>query len=408
MKKIFDAINKLYINNISLSSDDRKYIDILYASSKESKLFRMTMDKIEKYHSHNIVSGTILSGNIPDNNIKILPRGMEISIIDKLITTNHSTQLVISHGSEISCSGIIVDAKNPALAASKFRVEVISLSDKLIPGREYIFNFCQQYVNGIITKIKNTDILNKKYICNIELEEQIAFDTFEENPVTGTFSILNQKSINTIALGIIRYPLRRENNIHQQFIEISKHSRSALKRQKACVLWMTGISGAGKSSIANAVEKKLNFLGYHTYLLDGDNIRHGLNRDLGFTEVDRVENIRRIAEVAHLMVDAGLIVMTAFISPFKIDREMARRLFEKNEFIEIYIKTPLEVAELRDPKGLYAKARRGEIKNFTGIDSIYEPPTSPEISIETTLLNIDEAADIIINFLDSNGIINKD
>jgi bifunctional enzyme CysN/CysC len=209
----------------------------------------------------------------------------------------------------------------------------------------------------------------------------------------------------TVGAGMLRFALRRAQNVHWQALDVNKTARAAIKGQKACVLWYTGLSGAGKSTIANLVEKNLHSLRRHTYLLDGDNVRHGLNRDLGFTDADRVENIRRIAEVAKLMVDAGLIVSTAFISPFRAERQTARSLLGDGEFIEIYIDTPLLVAEKRDPKGLYKKARRGDLKNFTGIDSPYEPPVEAEIRIDTTNLSPEDAAETIVSYLRQKGIL---
>jgi bifunctional enzyme CysN/CysC len=204
---------------------------------------------------------------------------------------------------------------------------------------------------------------------------------------------------------MLHFALRRSQNIHMQHVDVDKEARCTLKGQKSCVLWFTGFSGAGKSAIANALEKRLHALGRHTYLLDGDNIRHGLNKDLGFTDADRVENIRRVGEVCNLMVDAGLIVLTAFISPFKAERDMARSLLKEGEFIEVFIDTPLDVAELRDPKGLYKKARRGELQNFTGISSPYEVPEAPEVHVHTTKQSVDQAADSVIAVLRQRGIL---
>ncbi|OYD23035.1 adenylyl-sulfate kinase, partial [Oceanimonas baumannii] len=212
-------------------------------------------------------------------------------------------------------------------------------------------------------------------------------------------------SNNTVAAGMLNFSLRRSQNIHMQHVDVNKDARALTKSQKPAVLWFTGLSGAGKSTIANLVEKKLHAQGNHTYLLDGDNVRHGLNKDLGFTDADRVENIRRVAEVSKLMVDAGLIVLTAFISPFRAERRLARELLAEGEFIEVHVDTPLNVAEERDVKGLYKKARRGELKNFTGIDSAYEQPENPEIRLDTTALSADEAADAVITALQEKGII---
>ena len=233
----------------------------------------------------------------------------------------------------------------------------------------------------------------------------MAFDPYVENRDTGGFILIDRLTNATVGAGLIHFALRRSQNIHWQALDVHKGSRAALKGQKPCVLWFTGLSGAGKSTIANLVEKQLHALGRHTYLLDGDNVRHGLNRDLGFTDADRVENIRRVAEVARLMADAGLIVMVSFISPFRAERRMARALFESGEFFEVYVDTPLAVAEARDVKGLYAKARRGELKNFTGIDSPYEPPEQPEIYIDTTSKSSEESASAIVDELREAGML---
>jgi bifunctional enzyme CysN/CysC len=242
-------------------------------------------------------------------------------------------------------------------------------------------------------------------VCNLSLDHPVAFDAYRDNRDTGGFILIDRVSNHTVGAGLLDFALRRAHNIHLQALDLNKTLRAQIKGQKACVLWLTGLSGAGKSTVANLVEKKLHALGRHTYLLDGDNVRHGLNKDLGFTDVDRVENIRRIAEVAKLMVDAGLIVITAFISPFRAERRLARELMEAGEFIEIFVDTPLSVAETRDPKGLYRKARRGEIKNFTGIDSPYEVPENAEIQVETARLSADVAADLIIRELARRGVI---
>ncbi|WP_343037719.1 adenylyl-sulfate kinase [Aromatoleum evansii] len=240
-------------------------------------------------------------------------------------------------------------------------------------------------------------------MCNLSLDRPIAFDPYADNRDTGGFILIDRLSNNTVGAGLIHFALRRSQNIHMQHVDVDKTARAALKHQKPCVLWFTGLSGAGKSTVANLVEKKLHAQGYHTYLLDGDNVRHGLNKDLGFTEADRVENIRRVAEVAKLMVDAGLIVITAFISPFRAERQMARSLVAEDEFLEVFIDTPLEVAEGRDAKGLYKKARRGELKNFTGIDSPYEAPEAPDVRINTVTMSADEAATYLVLELQRRG-----
>ncbi|MEO1292688.1 MAG: adenylyl-sulfate kinase, partial [Pseudomonadota bacterium] len=242
-------------------------------------------------------------------------------------------------------------------------------------------------------------------VCNISLDQDIAFDPYAESRETGGFILIDRMSNKTVAAGMIDFSLRRASNIHRQALDIDQTARASLKGQRPVVLWFTGLSGAGKSTIANILERELNAIGKHTALLDGDNVRHGLNRDLGFTDADRVENIRRVGEVSKLMVEAGLITLVSFISPFRSERQMARSLLKDGEFWEIHVDTPLSVAEQRDVKGLYAKARRGEIKNFTGIDSPYEPPENPELRVNTAEMSAEEAAAAILKALQSAGIL---
>jgi bifunctional enzyme CysN/CysC len=290
--------------------------------------------------------------------------------------------------------------------------------DPMLRGRTYLMKAGTKTVAATVAPLKhrvNIETLehvaaeklelNEIGVCELELDQPIAFDPYAENRDTGGFILIDRLTNQTIGAGMLRFALRRAHNIHVQHVDIDKHARAALKGQKPCVLWLTGLSGAGKSTIANLVEKKLNAMGRHTYILDGDNVRHGLTKDLGFTAADRVENIRRIAEVAKLMVDAGLIVLTAFISPFQTERRMARALLKEGEFIEVFVDTPLAVAEGRDVKGLYRKARRGEIKNFTGIDSPYEAPEAAEIRLDTAALAPEAAAERILDALRQRGII---
>ena len=246
--------------------------------------------------------------------------------------------------------------------------------------------------------------LNAIGVAEIATDREIVFEPYavegsSPNRALGGFILIDKLTNATVACGMLHFALRRAHNIHRQHLDVSRETHAALKGQKPAVLWFTGLSGAGKSTIANLVEKKLAARGRHTFLLDGDNVRHGLNRDLGFTEADRIENIRRVGEVARLMADAGLIVLTAFISPFRAEREMVREMLPEGEFIEIFVDTPLAEAEKRDAKGLYAKARAGELKNFTGIDSPYEAPEAPEIRIDTTAMSAEEAADLIVEEL---------
>jgi bifunctional enzyme CysN/CysC len=249
--------------------------------------------------------------------------------------------------------------------------------------------------------------LNEIGVVDITLDRSIAFEAYEANRELGSFILIDRLTNNTVAAGMLRSAVRRSHNVHWQAIDVNKEAHAALKGQAPVVVWFTGLSGSGKSTIANLVQKKLHAMGRHTYLLDGDNVRHGLNKDLGFSDEDRVENIRRVAEVAKLMVDAGLIVLTAFISPFRSERDLARGLLEPGEFVEVFVDTPLSVAESRDPKGLYARARQGQIKNFTGIDSPYEPPVAPELHIDTVALSAEAAADLIIDDLEARGLIGE-
>ena len=297
--------------------------------------------------------------------------------------------------------------------ADQFNMNVIWMSeDKGFTGRTYLAK-----IHNISTSIKIMNIkkiydvntlefaagnelkLNDVAEISISFNKTVPFSTFKENKILGSLIIIDPINNQTMGMGMINFSLRRSQNIQLQNLTINKNLREKINGHKGQVLWMTGLSGSGKSTIANELEKILYSQGKKTYILDGDNIRHGLNKDLGFTDKDRVENIRRVAEVAKLMCDAGLIVITAFISPFRLEREMARSLFEKNDFKEIYISTPLKVAEKRDPKGLYKKARQGKIPNFTGIDSIYEKPTNPDLEIDTSKVSLSKAVKKILNII---------
>jgi bifunctional enzyme CysN/CysC len=373
-------------------------------------------------------AGTVASGIIRvGERIRTQPSGRE-STVARIVTADgdlaqavagQAVTLTLADEIDISRGDVISAIDGPASVADQFEATIVWMTDEaMLPGRRYLLKIGTCTVNAEIGHLKhkvNVNTLeqlaatrlelNEIGVCNLSLDKPIAFDPYKDNRETGGFILIDRMSNNTIAAGMLDFALRRASNIHMQHVDIDKAVRSAQKKQKACVLWLTGLSGSGKSTIANLVEKKLHALDKHTYLLDGDNVRHGLSKDLGFTEADRVENIRRIAEVAKLMIDAGLIVITAFISPFAAERRMARSLVEADEFIEIHVDTPLNVAEERDPKGLYKKARRGELKNFTGIDSPYEAPEQPELRIDTTRCAPDEAADQVIRKLAEAGII---
>ena len=367
-------------------------------------------------------SGTIAEGKIRKGDELIsLPSNQKVKVKDIFVgersikTANLKQSITLTIDKEIDTSrGDILCSKNSAVdMADQFNVNVIWMSeDKGFTGRTYLAK-----IHNISTSIKIMNIkkiydvntleftagnelkLNDVAEISISFNKTVPFSTFKENKILGSLIIIDPINNQTIGMGMINFSLRRSQNIQLQNLTINKNLREKINGHKGQVLWMTGLSGSGKSTIANELEKILYSQGKKTYILDGDNIRHGLNKDLGFTDKDRVENIRRVAEVAKLMCDAGLIVITAFISPFRLEREMARSLFEKNDFKEIYISTPLKVAEKRDPKGLYKKARQGKIPNFTGIDSIYEKPTNPELEIDTSKVSLSKAVKKILNII---------
>jgi bifunctional enzyme CysN/CysC len=391
--------------------------------------FRMPVQWVNRPHADFrgfagfVTSGTIQAGD----RVRVQPSGRE-STVARLIAyegdlrqavPGQSITVTLADEIDVSRGDIISSVDAPAGVADQFEATIVWMSDQpMLPGRPYWLKIGTKTATATITHPKyrmNVNTLehlavkrlelNEIGVCNIAVDRPIAFDPYRENRDTGGFILIDRLSNNTVGAGLLHFALRRSQNIHWQATDIHKQARSIQKSQKACVLWFTGLSGAGKSTIANLTEKKLYARGLHTYLLDGDNVRHGLNRDLGFTDEDRVENIRRVAEVAKLMVDAGLIVLVSFISPFRSERRMARALVDDGEFIEIFVDAPLAVVEERDPKGLYRKARRGELKNFTGIDSSYETPEHAEIRIDTTANTPESAADQIIAILEERGAI---
>ena len=367
-------------------------------------------------------AGRVAGGRVSkDDRVKILPSGQDAGIESILLgdewvghaEAGKSVTVTIDGDLDISRGDMIVAADEPAEIADQFRATIIWMNEaEMLPGRRYILKTegrsatatmarprYRVNVNSYERQPADTLSLNDIATCNISLDRPIAFDPYQANRTTGSFILIDPDTNATAGAGMIEFALRRSQNIHWQAMDVDKSQRAGAKGQKACVLWFTGLSGSGKSTIANIVEKKLHAMGRHTMLLDGDNVRHGLNRDLGFTDADRVENIRRIGEVSKLMVEAGMITLVSFISPFASEREMARAMLEEGEFIEIYVDTPLEEAERRDVKGLYKKARAGELKNFTGIDSPYEAPANPEIRVNTVELSPEEAADRIIRHM---------
>jgi len=395
----------------------------------QTKPFRMPVQWVNRPNlDFRGFSGQIASGVVrPGDKIKSLPSGRE-STVERIVTftgdlpqasAGQSVTLTLADEIDASRGDVLAAAGSPPEVADQFEATVVWFDDEpLLPGRPYFLKVGARTVSAQVSEPKykvNVNTLerlaatrlelNEIGICNLSLAAPIAFDPYAENKDLGGFILIDRISNRTIGAGMLHFALRRSQNIHWQAMDIDKAVRAKAKGQKARVLWFTGLSGAGKSTIANLVDKKLHALGRHAYLLDGDNVRHGLCRDLGFTEADRIENIRRVAETAKLMVDAGLVVLTAFISPFRAERAMARALFAEGEFIEIHVDTPLEVAEGRDVKGLYGKARRGELVNFTGIDSPYEAPEAPEIRVDTVASSPEAAADRLIVRLRELGLI---
>jgi bifunctional enzyme CysN/CysC len=373
-------------------------------------------------------SGTITSGiiNVGDS-ITVSPSGKRSKVKEivthggnlKTACENMAITLTLEDQIDISRGDMISTSDNPTAQADQFQAHILWMNEKeLFPGRQYLLKTINKTVLASISNLKyKVDIndfsevadktlgLNEIGVATLVLSAPIAFDAYADNRKTGSIIIIDRQTNETVGVGMIDFALRRSSNVVWQDLEVNKLIRAKQKNQNPALLWFTGLSGSGKSTIANLLEKRLLDLNRHTYILDGDNLRHGLNRDLGFTKADRVENIRRVGEVSSLMVDAGLITIASFISPYKAERQMARDLLGDKFFIEIFINTPLDVAESRDVKGLYAKARAGEIKNFTGIDSDYEVPENPEIEIDTTKLSAAEAAEIIVKYLKDNGFL---
>ena len=374
------------------------------------------------------LEGTVVAGRVRTGDaVRVQPSG-ELSRVTRIsgsegdlaeAVAGQAVTIALEGTVDVSPGDLIVAVNAPAEIANQFEATVVWLADApLLPGRSYILRIGTATATAAINPLKYkinlstldriaaTTLVQKEIgVCNLQVDRALPFDPYKVNRTTGGFVLVDKVSGAAVGAGMLHFALRRAQNVHWQALDVNKAARAKLKGQKPCVLWYTGLSGAGKSTIANLVDKRLHASNRHTYLLDGDNVRHGLNRDLGFTDADRVENIRRIAEVAKLMVDAGLIVSTAFISPFRAERQMARALVADGEFIEIFIDTPLGIAEERDPKGLYKKARRGDLKNFTGIDSPYEKPEAPELTLDTTMHSPAEAAEAVVAYLQQRGIV---
>jgi bifunctional enzyme CysN/CysC len=391
--------------------------------------FRMPVQWVNRPNSDfRGFTGMVVGGRVsPGDRVVIQPSGRETRV-ERIVTydgdlehavAGQSVTLALEEEIDVSRGDVIASVDAPPRVGEQFEASIVWMAeDPMLRGRSYVMQVGTSTVAATIAPLKyKLDIdslehlaaeqleLNEIGVCELELDRPIAFDPYADSRDMGGFVLIDRITNQTLAAGMLNFELHRSRNIHFQECGIDKRAHSHQKRQQPCVLWLTGLSGAGKSTIANALEHRLHALGRHTYLLDGDNIRKGLNKDLGFSGADRVENIRRVAEVSKLMVDAGLIVITSFISPFESERRMARELLEDDEFIEVFVDAPLAVAEARDPKQLYARARRGEIKNFTGIDSPYEPPEAPELRIDTTAMTPEEAAERIIEELRSRHVL---
>ncbi len=394
-----------------------------------TKPFRMPVQWVNRPHlDFRGFSGTIVSGRIRPGDHVVVPSSGQMNIVERIVTfdgeldsaaAGQAVTLTLQDEVDISRGELLSDPRVRPATADQFEAKLIWMHEEpLLPGRPYFIKMGFQTRTAQVSALKykvnvntlehlatKTLELNDIGICNLSLDAPVSFDPYQENRRTGSFILIDRFTNETIAAGMIDFALRRADNIHWQSVTIHKAARAKLKGQMPFILWFTGLSGSGKSSIANLVEKKLHSQGRHTYLLDGDNVRHGLNRDLGFTDADRVENIRRVSETAKLMLDAGMIVLVSFISPFQSEREMARRMVEDEEFLEVFIDTPLEECERRDVKGLYKKARAGHIKNFTGIDSPYERPEGAEVIIHGADETPEQAALIIVQELNRRGLL---
>ena len=398
------------------------------AAADEAKPFRLPVQWVNRPNlDFRGFSGQLASGKVrPGDAVRILPSG-KTTTVDRIVTLDGDLDEAVAGQSvtltladEVDCSrgDVIAAADAPPEAADQFEATLVWMADEaMIAGRAYWLKLATQSVSATIQQPKyeinvntldhlaaKTLELNGIGVVELSTDKPITFEAYGDNrtspnKVMGGFILIDKLTNATVAAGMLHFSLRRAQNVHWQATDIDRDMRAGLKNQRPALLWFTGLSGSGKSTIANLVEKKLHRMNRHSFLLDGDNVRHGLNRDLGFTEADRIENIRRVGEVAKLMSDAGLIVITAFISPFRVEREMVRSMLPEGEFLEVFIDTPLAEAERRDVKGLYKKARAGQLKNFTGIDSPYEAPETPEIRIDTTAMTPEEAADLIIDRL---------
>ena len=400
-----------HLENLDVSGED------------DAAPFRMPVQWVNRPHlDFRGFCGRIAAGSIrPGDRVRVLPSGA-VSRVKELVvmggelpaaSRGDSITITLEDEVDVSRGDVIASADDPAQATDQLEAQLLWMAEHpLVPGRPYLLKLHNKEVTATVTAIKHlvevdTGVhlaarslaLNEIGVVNLSLSQPVCFEPYAANRILGGFILVDKLSFDTVGSGMIDFALRRASNIHWQALDIDKPARARMKHQSPACIWFTGLSGSGKSTIANLLEKRLHADGRHTFLLDGDNVRHGLNRDLGFTEADRVENIRRIAEVARLMVDAGLIVLTSFISPYQSERQMAREMFAEGEFIEVFVDASLEECERRDPKGLYAKVRRGELKNFTGVDSLYEAPAAAEVHLRTSELSLEASVEQILRAL---------
>jgi len=399
------------------------------ATSDAAKPFRLPVQWVNRPdQSFRGYSGTVASGRVrPGDRMTVAASGKS-SKVKRIVTfdgdlpeaaAGDAITIELEDEIDVMRGDILAGAHDRPEVIDQFAAQVLWMGEQpLLPGRPYLMKIGARYLPAQVTELKHkidvdtlehlagkTLALNEIGECNLSVADPVAIDPFTENPHTGAFILIDRFTNGTVGAGVVLHGLRRATNIHYQELLIDRAARERLSGHRAGVLWFTGLSGAGKSTVANLVERELHGRGVRTFLLDGDNVRHGLNRDLGFTDADRVENIRRVGEVAKLMVEAGVLVLTAFISPFRAERRMVRELFAEGDFLEIFVDVPLETAIARDPKGLYAKAKRGEIKNFTGLDSPYEPPQQAELRLDTGTLSPEEAARAVVTDLERRGLI---
>ena len=405
-----------------------EHLESVDVDAKRSEAFRFPVQWVSRPDQNfRGYAGTVVGGSVRPGDPVIVQPGSQQGKVTRIVTMDgdlpvaeagDAVTLCLDREIDISRGDVLAHADDSVQVTDQFAAHIIWMDGEaeLLPERSYLLRLGTKTIGAAVTKLKykedvnsgehlaaTTLALNEVGFVNFNLDQPIAFEPYKQNRALGGFILIDRVSNQTVAAGMVAFGLRRATNLVWQEVDVDKTARAKQNQQRPCLLWFTGFSGSGKSTVANLVEKRLHSLGKRTYLLDGDNVRHGLNKDLGFTDADRVENIRRVAEVGKLMVDAGLIVMASFISPFKGERALARELFDQGEFVEVFVDASIEACERRDPKGLYQRAREGKIPNFTGISSPYEPPLSPEIHLQTEQLTPEEAADLVVAELQAKG-----